>query len=77
MMMIMIMIMMMIMMKMIIINDEDNDDDNDNDNDNNYSVTTFTEGAQLAMAVFSGAIMQAKESDRRPSFFRARHGEQK
>ena len=43
----------MIMMKMIIINDEDNDDDNDN----NYSVTTFTEGAQLAMAVFSGAIM--------------------
>ena len=71
--MMMMMIMMMIMMKMIIINDEDNDDDNDN----NYSVTTFTEGAQLAMAVFSGAIMQAKESDRRPSFFRATHGEQK
>ena len=34
-----------------------NDNDNDNDNDNKYSIITFKEGAQLAMAVFSGAIM--------------------
>ena len=28
-----------------------------NDNGNDYSIITFKEGAQLAMAVFSGAIM--------------------
>ena len=38
-------------------NNDNDDDDDDDDDDDNYSIIKFKEGAQFAMAVFSGAIM--------------------